>query len=362
MPFTKFDPTLHGFHFPNSFDNELLFDRVRTLGLCGGMAYASLDYFLAGLPVPTHTNADFGSGHVAPPDGSRLYKYFYRRIVDSFVNHWEQWMNVALNPRFDPAKFTRRHLPDLLGRLDLGQPVPLGLVQTEKLRDIGSNHQVVAIGYEMSADGKSLAIHMYDNNHPDQVRVLRTNPNTVASVEETTVGGASGERWIAFFPLLDYRPHVPDYVDLGLAQGLDVERTGQAVRFVVPPALHSALRRPAKGLQFAPHEHGRPLTARFTVQNFGDFAAHLQSLDLAVTDPGGTVTAVGAMAASTLAAGAKLAFAHTQTGFGGEPGIYECRPRYTSTSAFSIVLPDVATGTDNLERVTVLPAGTRLRV
>jgi hypothetical protein len=37
------------------------------------MAYASLDYFHAGIPVPTHRSNDFGPGQSAPPDGSRLY-------------------------------------------------------------------------------------------------------------------------------------------------------------------------------------------------------------------------------------------------------------------------------------------------
>jgi len=302
MPHTTFDPKLHGFHFRNAFDNVTLFGKVKSQGLCGGMAYASLDYFLAGIPVPTHVESDFGAARKAPPEGSRLYKYIYRRIVDSFVNHWEQWMNVALNRWFDPVKFTKRHLPDLLGRLDLGQPVPLGLVKTTKLLDIKSNHQVLAIGYELTADGNSLTIDVYDNNWPDLVCQLTTNPKTIASVNETVLG-TPGDTWIAFFPLVDY------------------------------------------------------LVATYTVQNFGEFPAHWTHLDLAVTDPNGTVTALGATPPATLNTGAKLVFTHTEPHFGPEPGIYECRPRYVS-NGFRIVLPEVTAGTSNLERVTVVPPGT----
>src|SRR5690348_4708372 len=52
-----FDPATHGFAFPNAFVNEVLTlpngARITTAGRCGGMAYAALDYFLAGQPVPT---------------------------------------------------------------------------------------------------------------------------------------------------------------------------------------------------------------------------------------------------------------------------------------------------------------------
>ena len=353
MPHTTFDPRRHGFHFANAFENVTVFGKVTPQGLCGGMAYASLDYFLAGIPVPTHTKSDFGSAHEAPPDGSRLYKYFYLRIFDSYVNQWEQWMNVALNPRFNPVKFTQRHLPDLLGRLDLGQPVPLGLVRTTKLFEVGSNHQVLAIGYEISADGNSLTIDLYDNVYPDVVCTLTTNPKTIASVSQSP-----GKDCIAFFPLLDYRAHVPDYIDLGLAAGLDVERTGPGVKFVVPSALRRSLRRPSKGLEFVWHVRGESLVSKFTVQNFGEFPAHWNSLELMVTDPDGAVTTLGAKPSATLAAGARSGFTHTQPNFGEEPGIYECRPRYVSGQGFPIVLPEVTAGTSNREYVTVVPPGT----
>src|SRR6185436_9657809 len=98
MPFTQFNARKHGIHFRNSFHNQHIGDRVTTPGLCCGMAYASLDYFFEGIPAPTHRGTEFGPGESAPPDGSRLYKYFYQRIIDSFENHWYLWLDVALNP------------------------------------------------------------------------------------------------------------------------------------------------------------------------------------------------------------------------------------------------------------------------
>ena len=51
-----FDPATHGFAFPNAFVNVVLTlpngAQITTAGRCGGMAYAALDYFLPGQPVP----------------------------------------------------------------------------------------------------------------------------------------------------------------------------------------------------------------------------------------------------------------------------------------------------------------------
>jgi hypothetical protein len=81
MPTTSFDPVEHGFAFPNDFVNVIGtlpgFGKITTYGRCGGMAYASLDYYHHGLRVPE--NADL------PPDGTVLADYIYRRLLDSYL-------------------------------------------------------------------------------------------------------------------------------------------------------------------------------------------------------------------------------------------------------------------------------------
>ena len=88
MPTTAFIPSRHGFHFRNDFAGKQVivpgFGEVPTRGRGGGMAYAALDYWYAGLPVPTHRAEDFGSAGV-PHDGSRLSDYLYKRLFDSFA-------------------------------------------------------------------------------------------------------------------------------------------------------------------------------------------------------------------------------------------------------------------------------------
>ena len=56
MPRTGFDPRAHGFHFANDFVDKVVtipgYGEVATDGRSGGMAFAALDYWFAGLPVP----------------------------------------------------------------------------------------------------------------------------------------------------------------------------------------------------------------------------------------------------------------------------------------------------------------------
>src|SRR5215208_6436806 len=91
MPRTNFIPSRHGFHFVNSFSTfviplPLLPIPLPFGGLCGGMAMASLRYYLHRLPIPTHTTCDFQGVFVWPfgATGSRLRQYLVSCQQDSF--------------------------------------------------------------------------------------------------------------------------------------------------------------------------------------------------------------------------------------------------------------------------------------
>ena len=66
MPRTGFDPHAHGFHFASDFVDKVVtipgYGEVATGGRSGGMAFAALDYWFAGLPVPSHRPEDFPDG------------------------------------------------------------------------------------------------------------------------------------------------------------------------------------------------------------------------------------------------------------------------------------------------------------
>src|SRR4029453_4758794 len=81
MPRTSFTPPQHGFHFGNDFVNRTAtlpgFGEIETRGRCGGMAFAALDLYHAGMAAPPDTTL--------PPDGHPLADYIYRRLLDSFL-------------------------------------------------------------------------------------------------------------------------------------------------------------------------------------------------------------------------------------------------------------------------------------
>jgi hypothetical protein len=181
MPRTSFTPQQHGFHFDNDFVNKVAtlpgFGDIETRGRCGGMAWAALDCYLAGVAIAPDATL--------PPDGSPLADYIYRRLLDSFMTpsaiQFVSWTLHADHANWffkGVTRWTREdQLPRLRGAIDAGQPVALGLVGARDLVDVGSkNHQVVAYGYDLDEATQALTIYIYDNNNHDQEVVLSTDP------------------------------------------------------------------------------------------------------------------------------------------------------------------------------------------
>lgn len=214
MPKTQFDPAVNGFAFANSFqlsgdDRAKLVRALATAidaavaplgplgplalvfratglrdklaqslaaaipenyGLCGGMAFAALDYFNAGVPTPRGTGRND-----QPPVGSDLRVYLTKRLLESWVPNGVTFLELIarLNylPRW-PFGAGPRALRDrsrdawrtLKGRLDAGKPVPLGLIGG------GANpfldHQVVAYDYVPTSELTG-TIYVYDMNCPE---------------------------------------------------------------------------------------------------------------------------------------------------------------------------------------------------
>jgi hypothetical protein len=83
-----FGPRVHGFHFANDLVDKAVivpgYGEVATDGRCGGMAFAALDYWSAGLPVPSHRPDNFPDRAV-PEDGTRLADVIHKRLFDSYA-------------------------------------------------------------------------------------------------------------------------------------------------------------------------------------------------------------------------------------------------------------------------------------
>jgi Ig-like domain from next to BRCA1 gene len=176
-----FKASVNGLHFTNSWPSEPdIVVNVPPLGnvtigdasngLCGGMVYAVMDVFQAGLPpIPDTTN---------PAQGSPLFNYLVSRLFASFdipggVLKYYDWMNT---PDHDTGIWfaIRRGVswhtimeewPRIKADIDSGMLSPLALVTvyTTDPTMMGHNHQVAAYAYEVD-DANRLTLHLYDPN------------------------------------------------------------------------------------------------------------------------------------------------------------------------------------------------------
>jgi hypothetical protein len=183
---TGFAPGQHGFHFANAFPSvpditiPIPFGKVvfgdASEGLCGGMVFCALDYFLAKRPIPASKT---------PPTTGMLFDTIVRRLLNSFnlplgILNYIVLMHPdypdgetrsggnAFAPHGRAWQTIRVEWPLIKQILDSGRPCPLGLVRvkTTDLSKLGQNHQVLATGYDVSDD--LLTLFIYDPNHPNR--------------------------------------------------------------------------------------------------------------------------------------------------------------------------------------------------
>lgn len=222
---TEFLPSTHGFAFDNSWPNGPAVSiplGVGSLGignagrgLCGGMAFAALDYWHAGIAPPT----------ARPEAGTPLFRFIVRRLVDSWripvgVARYYRWMLLPDGDRPRRAggrttsrrrgvarRTTTQHWPAVKAMLDSGVPAALGVVTVASANPLllGGNHQVLAYGYETA--GSTVTVHVYDPNvGPDDSVVIRWDAATEPAAFEHGLGLSLPLR--GFF-LTRYRPARP---------------------------------------------------------------------------------------------------------------------------------------------------------
>lgn len=172
-------------------------------GLCGGMAFAALDYYLSGIPAPR------GSGRNdqptrETPEGTTLRDYLLQRMLDSLTAGGAAartltWMCVLhLLPESWPfrggspwlLKRTRKEWLVLRAHIDAQDPWPIGLIG--ETRDPFMNHQVLATGYDDHEDGTS-TIYVYDMNCPDAEHTIRVDLREKQLQATESCGGQRGE-------------------------------------------------------------------------------------------------------------------------------------------------------------------------
>jgi hypothetical protein len=342
VPRTGFDPRTHGFHFANHFVDKVVtvpgYGEVATDGRSGGMAFAALDYWFAGLPVPSHRPEDFPDRTV-PEDGTRLADYLYKRLFDSFATwsarQFVTWTLAADHPTFSHrgvTAWTGDELRRLRRSIDAGRPVVLGLVAARDLEELARNRQVVAYGYDHDGAGP-MRVYAYDGNHPDQEVVLEAEPGA-PEVAASVPGGP----WRGLF-VQDYASERPPYVDLGAAKGIWVNSW--------TPTL------------------GGNFVAQFAARNYGDYRAHLAELRLAVRGPAGENLdrfLGGDGDPTPLEPGEERAVFKASDSFGTVAGSYAIAAGYLSEGGRFLTLPPMEPGAVDEVGVTVIPPPQRTRV
>jgi len=207
---TRFKPHANGFQFANVFDFSFDFGLPLVgsvdlgdlaFGLCGGMCFASLDYFHSGRSIPRE---------LTPPlQSSDLYLYLVQRQLESLslpagVLRVLEWM--VLSDTEVGRRTASKEFPKLRRWLGRGQPVVLALIRQGGASDPTRNHQVVARAYHYNETTRRADIRLYDPNHPNQEPFLRIDCSSPAT--GISAAQSSGEPLRGFF-LMDYRLHAP---------------------------------------------------------------------------------------------------------------------------------------------------------
>jgi hypothetical protein len=200
---TGFDARRHGWCFGNAFAMPSLafIDwGARLLGLCGGMCYAALDYWHAGIPIPPQANA--------PLPGTLLYRYLLRRQLASMGRPWVLGRIAVWMLRADgkvAALSAGRELEKLRRRIDAGEPAVLLLLRAGGLADPTRNHQAVATDYTLDKERGQLTLWLYDPNHPEPSTEVQISLTLPTRERAGSLAQSTGEPLRGFF-VLNYRP------------------------------------------------------------------------------------------------------------------------------------------------------------
>jgi len=219
-------PSIQGFHFKNSWPDEHItsitlpdpFGDIlvgnASWGLCGGMSFASRDYFEAGRPAPVQSTNPRG-------EGDPLFDYIVQRLGQSLnVGDAADFVKYAnpLYPDTDDVTGNGRdwqmaHVswPGIRTIIDSGHPCPIGIVigHIPDFTDLG--HQVCVYAYQLN--GQALTMWVYDPNTPGddtitiQLDISRTDQNLIPVTTGISVHG-SHPTINCFFPQ-DYEQRNP---------------------------------------------------------------------------------------------------------------------------------------------------------
>jgi hypothetical protein len=188
---TTFHPTIHGWRLANRF--VLGRGAHHAYGLCGGLCFAALDYWGAGLAPPRYKTTE---------ELPRWVRWFLwrRQLASMAPRHLTQLASWALrSDEIIAVKLATVIVPQICAAIEVGRPTPVMLVRTRGLSAPWNNHQAVVYGYRWSRAGARLTFETYDPNHPSfPVEIVMALRSTTEAHE---LAQSTGEPLRGLFPL-----------------------------------------------------------------------------------------------------------------------------------------------------------------
>jgi hypothetical protein len=232
MPRTRFSAREHGFPFRNFLTRTSVTlsggRRIELVGRWGGMAYAALDAFYAGEPLP-------GLG-VAGVPAAGLPGYLALRLEQSLAAPSAVRFGIwAMADDERVARVTRDcEIPGILQSIDAGRPVVLGLLGARALEELDHGIRlVVATGYEGNVERGPLRLSVYDDETPGEEVIL-----TVGAGLSGIAASNQARPWRGLFAY-DYLPQpLPRLESPADVPAAAWVRAGELVEF---PRLHRAV-------------------------------------------------------------------------------------------------------------------------
>jgi hypothetical protein len=154
----NFLPSRNGFKFSNYFSTA--YHSAPFIndadGMCGGMVYAVIDYYKAGLSTPEDT---------LPPTrihNNSLLEYIRQRQKDSVLQL--RTLNYLLAFSLTPEKEKEMVLNTyeiIKKQISQNELIALGLIRSREFKKVKQNHQVGVYGYQEDAEG-NVILKVYD--------------------------------------------------------------------------------------------------------------------------------------------------------------------------------------------------------
>ena len=196
MAFTQFQPSKHGFHFSNS---KLKLSQHGGFPLCGGMAYAAIDYFVHGDTIPHDLEP--------PLEGTPLNDYLFNRQAVAHLDTSNKFVSIFIPVPVLSQIFSGFSMnPDaefatLNTKLSTLRPIPICLANPGF-----DGHHVVAMGCNPT---KPITITAYDPNAPGRTAIIQefTPPGSKARLFRNSM--APFKTWEFFFVDTLYVPIKP---------------------------------------------------------------------------------------------------------------------------------------------------------